>query len=120
VAREVRLFLESVAVEAVAADRERIAAADFTPAELEAIAGRRVQTLAGLLALKRALVALYRAAAPARPCRPVDFVLAHRESGAPYVALAPPLPAGGPPAVSISHTRGWAYGLAVLPEAERA
>lgn len=115
-AGEVRLFLESVAVAEVAADRERIAAADFTAAEIAAIAGRRVQTLAGFVALKKALVALYRDAAPSLPCRPVDFVLAHRESGAPYLAFAPPLPGGAPPAVSISHTRGWAYGLAVLTE----
>lgn len=114
-AGEVRLFLESVAVARVAADRERIAAAAFTAAEIAAIDGRRVQTLAGLFALKKALVALYRHAAPAVPCQPVDFVLAHRESGAPYLAFAPPLPGGAPPAVSISHTRGWAYGLAALP-----
>ena len=116
-AGEVRLFMESVAIAAVTADREKIAAADFTPGELAAIAGRRVQTMAGFLALKKALVALYGTVAPAIPCRPIDFVLAHRASGAPYLAFAPPIPGDPLLAVSVSHTRGWAYGLAALQDA---
>jgi phosphopantetheinyl transferase (holo-ACP synthase) len=103
---------ESVEVAAVAAARERIEGEDFSPAEVAALGGRRAQSLAGALALKRALVGVWAAAGVAAPCVPGDFELGHHPSGAPRLASAP---AGLAPAdvfVSIAHTRRWAYGLA--------
>jgi len=109
-----RSRLETLAIAEVEAARDTIEARDFSPAEIADLGRRRVQSLAGFLALKRALVALWRDAGFAAAAAPRDVELAHRASGAPQVAAAPP---GLPEAlVSIAHTRHWAYGLAVLPQ----
>ena len=49
--------LESLQVAAVEAERRRIEAEHFSPGEIADLGSRRVQSLAGALALKRALVA---------------------------------------------------------------
>jgi phosphopantetheinyl transferase (holo-ACP synthase) len=107
-----RSRLETLAIADVEAERAHIEARDFTPAEIDGLGRRRVQSLAGSLSLKRALIALWGEAGFA-PVAPREIEIAHRPSGAPCVAVAPP----GLPAVlvSIAHTRSWAYGLAVLP-----
>jgi phosphopantetheinyl transferase (holo-ACP synthase) len=104
--------LETLAIADLEAERATIEARDFTPAEIAGLGRRRVQSLAGSLALKRALVALW-SKAGFGTAAPREIEIAHRPSGAPCVAAAPPgLPAA---LVSIAHTRDWAYGLAVLP-----
>jgi len=104
--------LETLAIADVDAERDAIVARDFSPAEIADLGRRRVQSLAGSLALKRALIALWGEAGFA-PVAPREIEIAHRPSGAPHVAAMPP---GLPGAlVSIAHTRTWAYGLAVLP-----
>ena len=52
-------FLESLPVAAVAAERERIGQEHFSPRELADLGSRRVQSLAGFLSLKQALVRMW-------------------------------------------------------------
>lgn len=110
-------IVRSLPIAEVAAARDAIAAENFSPEELERIAPRPLQTVAGFLALKRALADLWAGAWPERPARPRDFRLAHLPSGAPHLASSPPLPAELTVAVSVSHTSVFAYGLAVLGSA---
>jgi len=103
----------------VVRDRAALTAACFTPDELAEIPAGRPQTLAGSLAVKRALVQL--AAALGEPVQVAekDFVLSHDRRGAPRLVSAPAPVGPAVPArladvrISISHTREWAYGLAV-------
>jgi phosphopantetheine--protein transferase-like protein len=109
----VRSRLETLAVASVEAERRQIEEQHFSPEEIAALASRRHQSLAGSLALKRALAALW-ADAGCAAADPRDFVLFRHESGAPRLAAAP---VGIPLAdvsISISHTRQWAYGLAAI------
>lgn len=106
--------LETLAIAEVEAERATVEARDFSPAEIADLGRRRVQSLAGALALKHALIALWGDAGFTADIAPRDIELAHRPSGAPQIAAAPPgLPAA---LVSIAHTRAWAYGLAVLAQ----
>jgi phosphopantetheinyl transferase (holo-ACP synthase) len=118
----VERLTSTVAVVSIAdtsADRARIEDACFTPAELDELRGRAVQSLAGWLALKRALVELaVRLGRPAPAER--DFVLSRAPSGAPRLVPGHPLADAGDPLVSISHTRAWAYALAVAKAADEA
>jgi phosphopantetheinyl transferase (holo-ACP synthase) len=107
----VRSRLKSLEVTSVARGRTQIEKRHFSDAGLAELAGRPVQSLAGSLALKSALAALWvDAGAPALPS-PRDFELSHTTGGAPVIVQAPPGPTDV--FVSISHTRSWAYGLAV-------
>jgi len=102
--------LETLQVAAVEAGRGRIEEEHFSPAEIAALGGRRAQSVAGALALKRALVRLWAAASTA--AAPRDFELGHHASGAPRLVAAPAGVALADVFISISHTRQWAYGLA--------
>jgi phosphopantetheinyl transferase (holo-ACP synthase) len=104
--------LESLPVASIAADRSRVEEEHFTPREIADLGSRRAQSLAGALALKRALVALWEAAGAA--AAPRDFELGHHASGAPRLVAAPRGVALAEVFVSISHTRQWAYGLAAV------
>ncbi|HEY5997766.1 MAG TPA: 4'-phosphopantetheinyl transferase superfamily protein [bacterium] len=106
-----RSRLKSLAVAAAARGRAQIEARHFSPAELADLGERSVQSVAGFLALKSALVVLWADAGAPLPV-PRDFELRHQPGGAPVVVSAPPGPGGVH--VSISHTRAWAYGLAAL------
>jgi phosphopantetheinyl transferase (holo-ACP synthase) len=103
--------LKSLAVMSAARGRELIEERHFSSGEIAELAGRSVQSVAGFLALKSALAALWADAGAAHPS-PRDFVLSHHSGGAPRIVQAPPGPANV--FVSISHTRNWAYGLAAL------
>jgi phosphopantetheinyl transferase (holo-ACP synthase) len=111
----VRSRLKSLAVASAASGRALIEKRHFSPAEIAELGERPVQSLAGFLALKSALVALWADAGVATPAAPRDFEISHHPGGAPRIASAPPGPAGV--FVSISHTRTWAYGLAALSSA---
>lgn len=113
-----RSALEVLAIADVEREREELSERCFSPGERAEVGGRRVQTTAGFLAAKRALVRLWGELGCGTP-RERDFVLTHRPSGAPAVASAPGLPPGLELRVSISHTRQHAYGLAVAAEAGR-
>ena len=71
-----------------------------------------MQSRAGFLALKRALVGLWAAAGAVTPVVPRDFELGHHASGAPRLVSAPGGVNLADVFISISHTRQWAYGLA--------
>ncbi len=103
-------FLETLQVATVEAARRQIEEEHFSPAEIAAFGKRRAQSVAGALALKRALVRLWAGAGAA--AAPRDFELGHHASGAPRLVAAPPGVALADVFVSISHTRQWAYGLA--------
>jgi phosphopantetheinyl transferase (holo-ACP synthase) len=102
--------LETLQVAAVDAGRRQIEEEHFSPREIADLGSRRVQSLAGALALKRALVRLWSAAGAA--AAPREFEIGHHASGAPRLVAAPGGVALADVHVSISHTRQWAYGLA--------
>ncbi|MBI5017254.1 MAG: 4'-phosphopantetheinyl transferase superfamily protein [Deltaproteobacteria bacterium] len=98
------------------AEQEREAAArDLTAAEVAEVSPRRLQTLAGFLALKRALCGLFSGLPCVSRPREEEFELTHRPSGAPCLARCPDHPPGRV-FVSLSHSRTCAYGLAVFQE----
>lgn len=107
-------YLETLPVAAVEAGRRQIEEEHFSPAEVAAFGKRRAQSVAGALALKRALIRLWAAAGAA--AEPRDFELGHHASGAPRLNAAPAGVALADVFVSISHTRNWAYGLAAIGE----
>ena len=88
-----------------------VTAVQFSPAEVAAFGKRSAQSVAGALALKRALVRIWADAGEAHTA-PRDFELGHLSSGAPRLVAAPAGVALADVFVSISHTRQWAYGLA--------
>lgn len=108
-----RTRLASFAIADIEARRDEVAAAQFSPEEIAGLGKRRIQSLAGALALKEALAELWREAGLGSPAAR-EFVVGHLASGAPVLIA---LPGGIAPervAVSISHTRAFAYGLAAL------
>lgn len=121
----VHSFLERVAIAEVREDASSVTGRCFTDRELAELTGKRAQTMAGFLALKKALVALFASLDAGATFSERDFVLAHDEDGAPRIISSPPPPksedqcAMKTPCISIAHTREWAYGLAVCQEAGR-
>ena len=115
--REVRSFLETIPIEEVERDRAALLAAHFSDRERQALAARSARSVAGDLALKRALVSLAAARGATRAER--DFEIGRAANGAPCVLSAPPgfsYAPGGPVLVSISHGKRTACGLAVPRE----
>jgi len=110
--RPAGVHLETLQVAAVDAARRQIEEEHFSPREIADLGSRRVQSLAGALALKRALVRLVAGAGVAAV--PRDFELGHHTSGAPRIDVTPPGVVLENIFISISHTRQWAYGLAAL------
>jgi len=118
----VRSAVGSVQIAEVAARREELLREQCTGDERSELAGRHVQSLAGSLALKQALVVLLGGPRGADDVRPSEIEIRRRADGAPTVTRLPAaLQTGGlavPPTlrVSISHTRDAAVGLAVVTE----
>jgi phosphopantetheinyl transferase (holo-ACP synthase) len=104
-----RAVIETETIAAVLSRRAAIEAEHFSPAELRALAGRHVQSLAGRLALKRALCRLLGVNGPGARLEPRDFVIAEGPNGAP----TEPEARRGLLFVSIAHTKAQAVGLAV-------
>ncbi len=113
--------VERIAMADVAAQRDLFEAQYLTEAEIEATANRHVQTVAGFVAVKRALCTLY-ARLGLGKWSERDFVLTHTANGAPTIISCPPCrhDESGAPAlglhISIAHTKQHAYGLAVYQE----
>ena len=83
--------------------------------EREAMSRRHVQSLAGIVAAKKAIIRL--AGEPPCDTGPADIRIGHDERGAPVVEALPANLASRLPGklhVSITHTREFAWGLAVL------
>jgi phosphopantetheinyl transferase (holo-ACP synthase) len=114
-----RAVIETETIAAVLSRRAAIEAEHFSPAELRALAGRHVQSLAGRLALKRALCRLLGVNGPGARLEPRDFVIAEGPNGAPMLGRLPAALQTEPEArrgllfVSIAHTKAQAVGLAV-------
>lgn len=109
--------LEVLSIEEVERERDELAIRHFSPEESAEIAGRRAQTTAGFLAAKRALVRLFAQVDGRETFHERDFVLTHHTNGAPRIVSLPGDSVPGEAVyVSISHTRRFAYGLAVMEE----
>jgi phosphopantetheinyl transferase (holo-ACP synthase) len=111
----VRSVIERVEIEETGRLWDQIARDHFTPDEIDALAAKKVQTRAGYLALKKALVSLLSPPGKGPAFEERDFVITNNARGAPELFRSPVDP-GGSLFVSISHTRTQAYGLAVLVE----
>jgi phosphopantetheinyl transferase (holo-ACP synthase) len=114
-AGRVHAALELLPLDEAERDRTTLAARHLTPEEAAEVAPRRLQTLAGFVAVKRALCSLFSRLPDTTAPRATDFVLTHRPSGAPCLTRSPAHPAGRT-FVSLSHTHTCAYGLAVFQE----
>jgi phosphopantetheinyl transferase (holo-ACP synthase) len=118
-AHRIHSALEVLSIEEVEQEREGLALRHFSPDEYAEIAGRRAQTTAGFLAAKRALVRLFAEMEGQETFQERDFVLTHHTNGAPLVVSLPGDAGPGKTVhVSISHTRRFAYGLAVIEEGD--
>ena len=113
----IRACLARVTLSEVARDRAGILREAFDPSEQAALEGRPDRSVAGRLALKRALVDLWEILVPGVPAASRDFVLDRLPSGAPGLRSAPGPVAWSTVRVSISHSPDLAAGLAVGPEA---
>jgi len=110
-----RARLEQVPISAVKEQRDILEAEHLSASETRELSSRGDQTVAGFLAVKRALCELHRETGKTAEVTPRHFVLTHDpETGAPTLAAWPEM--DGPIFVSISHTRDNAYGLAVVED----
>lgn len=114
-----RSAIETIAIAEVARDRGTLEAEHFSPAEQAALGSRPVQSLAGRLALKRALCQLLGAECSRGQLEPRDFIIGETPGGAPALGPLPTALSSGTASplgrlfVSISHTKMQAVGLAV-------
>jgi phosphopantetheinyl transferase (holo-ACP synthase) len=111
--------LASVSVSSVKKRRPALLARHFRPLEIRRLSARPAASVAGVLALKRAGVLLWRSMKSGRAATERDFVFAHARSGAVRLSACPAIGREAPAAVrrrvlvSLSHTRANAYGLLV-------
>ncbi len=110
------MSLARVPLADVARDRAAILRQSFDVGEQADLEGRPDRTVAGRLALKRALVDLWVRLAPGVPAAARDFILSREASGAPGLRSVPGSIAPGQVRVSISHSPDLAVGLAVATQ----
>jgi hypothetical protein len=111
----VRTSLVLVRVEEVARDRAGVLARDFVDDERASLAGRPDRSVAGRLAVKRALCELWTSLAPGTAVAGRDFVLSCEASEAPRLLDAPgPVPTPSI-RISIAHSPRLAAGMAAAP-----
>ena len=114
------MFLETVAIKEVHDDVEGALTANCSHREICWLKTAPVQTVAGQVALKTALVTLVAHCFDTIALKPQQVEIFRHPDGAPHLAPAADLPAALIDAlttrvrVSISHTREYAVGLAVL------
>jgi phosphopantetheinyl transferase (holo-ACP synthase) len=111
-----------VSVDLARENRETLLLRFFSCGEGCALRPRHPASTAGALAAKRALCALVRVLSPEAQVEERDFVLAHDRLGAPFVSeVSPKVPmAARELAISITHTRRRALGLAAIGEPPHA
>ena len=118
--RRVTTYVCVVRIAEVRDQAAELLARHFAPEEAAGLAVKPAQSLAGALALKRALVQLFREADPRAEVTERDFHLTHDGDGAPRVIGWPgsARAAVAPCAVrvSISHSRTTACGVAAYQE----
>ena len=112
----IRACLARVSLSEVARDRAGILGESFDASERADLEDQPDRSVAGRLALKRALVDLWGILAPGVPAASRDFVLYRQASGAPGLRSAPGSVAASTLRVSISHSPDLAVGLAVGSE----
>jgi phosphopantetheinyl transferase (holo-ACP synthase) len=110
----IRSFVETVAIREIATKRAEIETACF--AHQESAALLRLQTLAGIVCVKRAVGAAlgFHGHVP-RPCEK-DIIIGHDVYGAPIILEMPGTAQENFPSlcISLSHTKDHACGCAVL------
>jgi phosphopantetheinyl transferase (holo-ACP synthase) len=122
--RHVYSVIERIPVDYVKQAAQDLPGQYFTEEELRSIAGKPARTIAGLLAVKKALVRLC-AIAPAgksHACLEKSFTIIATSQGAPVLKTIPPVVARTWRSsaedfhISITHTKFFAYGLAAFQE----
>ncbi|MFH1437326.1 MAG: hypothetical protein ABIJ56_16595 [Pseudomonadota bacterium] len=123
--KAIHSYMEIVPIDYVKINRESIGERFFSPQENRLLSSRHVQTTAGFLALKKALVQCFRALSGGVEYGEKDFVLAHGDKGGPKIEKIPDVPGmdakslSANPHGSVSHTKTAACGLAVFQEVGR-
>lgn len=118
----VRSVIEKVSILEFSENRERLIATNFSPNEIEELLSRPDNTGAGFLAVKRALLALFKSIDNKNPISEKSIRLSHEKSGAPCITSLPSLSAHGEEYskkdfhISITHNRINAFGLAAFQE----
>ena len=124
-ASRVLSFLGTVAIDKVKREWPGTAAHCFTPDELVHLTSRSVQTAAGFLAVKRALLRMFTSGdTPGNFCER-DFALTHTDRGAPRLLSIPQDTEciawdADAISISISHTKVHAYGFVSYQEDDHA
>ena len=114
--------MEIVSIDYVKSNRAGIRERFFSPQEDLLLSSRHVQTTAGFMALKKALVQCFRALSGGGQYGEKDFILAHGDKGGPEIRKIPEIPGRDEKSlsarlhVSIAHTKTAACGLVVFQE----
>jgi holo-[acyl-carrier-protein] synthase len=116
-------FLEIVSLASVKRAKSDLVRRNFSPRKTEKLNSAPLQTIAGVIALKKALVKMITAVCGKRMSGK-DIVLSHDKNGAPRLIAMPEIAGVGMPdkkniRISVSHTKTHAYGLAVLHSREK-
>ena len=109
---EVRSYLETVSIQDTADAKEAMLEANFSAAETAALRRGRVATISGNLAIKRAVKALLQDNGFANVLEK-EIEVMRDAKGAPRVLFHVQGISTEQVRVSLSHTRGTAYGVAV-------
>ena len=103
-------------------NKNELLAAHFSSFEIEELASRPEQTVAGFLAVKRALALLCESLNTDNSFSEKSFVLSHKKTGAPCIVTFPDFSAKGEKYtkrdihISVTHNRSNVYGLAAAQE----
>jgi phosphopantetheinyl transferase (holo-ACP synthase) len=116
-------FLEIVSLAGVKRARSGIIRRNFSPKETDRLNDAPLQSIAGMLALKKALAKMIAAVCGVR-MGGKEIVLSNDKNGGPRLVALPAKSGSGMPdkkdiRISISHSKTHAYGLAVLKQREK-
>lgn len=116
-------FLEIVPLAGVKRARSGIMRRNFSPTETDRLKNVPLQSIAGMLALKKAVAKMAADVCGVRMSGK-EFVLSNDKNGAPRLVALPAKSGVGMPdkkdiRISISHSKTHAYGLAVLQQREK-
>jgi phosphopantetheinyl transferase (holo-ACP synthase) len=120
----IRSVIHTVPIGECDDNRKSVLADFFTPEEAREMRDRPEQSVAGVLAAKRALVSLCAAIDTKRLFDEKSFVILHKNNGAPSIIKIPAVSSGGRVLtkdnffISITHNRNDACGLAAVQEPE--
>jgi phosphopantetheinyl transferase (holo-ACP synthase) len=113
-------FLEIVPLRGVNRSMCETMQRNFSLKEIAGLGDVPLQSIAGMIALKKALAKMALAAGGVRVNRN-KIVLSHKKNGAPRLVSMPKCPGmRGKPLLSVSHTKTHAYGFAVLSQIRKS